>query len=95
MFEGLGKPATAASMTMTRIPLAVWRMCAPTRPRRSRTRCRAGQSLQAYVRQLLEREAATITPEEAAEQARVIAARSSVTADDVVDAIAEMRAARA
>lgn len=56
---------------------------------------RAGQSLQAYVRQLLEREAATITPEEAAEQARVIAARSSVTADDVVDAIAEMRAARA
>jgi plasmid stability protein len=56
---------------------------------------RAGQSLQAYVRQLLEREAATITPEEAAEQARAIAARSSVTADDVVDAIAEMRAARA
>lgn len=56
---------------------------------------RAGQSLQAYVRQLLEREAATITPEEAAEQARVIAARSSVTADDVVDAIAEVRAARA
>ena len=56
---------------------------------------RAGQSLQAYVRQLLEREAATITPEEAAEQARVIAVRSSVTADDVVDAIAEMRAARA
>jgi plasmid stability protein len=56
---------------------------------------RAGQSLQAYVRQLLEREAATITPEEAAEQARVIAARSSVTADDVVDAITEMRAGRA
>lgn len=56
---------------------------------------RAGQSLQAYVRQLLEREAATITPEEAAEQARAIAARSSVTADDVVDAIAEVRAARA
>jgi len=56
---------------------------------------RAGQSLQAYVRQLLEREAATITPEEAAEQARAIAARSSVTADDVVDAIAEVRTARA
>jgi antitoxin FitA len=56
---------------------------------------RAGQSLQAYVRQLLEREAATITPEEAAEQARAIAARSSVTADDVVDAISDMRAARA
>jgi plasmid stability protein len=56
---------------------------------------RAGQSLQAYVRQLLEREAATVTPEEAAERARAIAARSSVTADDVVDAIAEMREAPA
>jgi len=56
---------------------------------------RAGQSLQAYVRQLLEREAATITPEEAAEQARSIAARSSVTADDVVGTIADMRTARA
>lgn len=56
---------------------------------------RAGQSLQAYVRQLLEREAATVTPEEAAERARAIAARSSVTADDVVDAIADMREARA
>ena len=55
----------------------------------------AGQSLQAYVRQLLEREAATLTPEEAAERARAIAARSSVTAADVVDAISDMRAARA
>jgi plasmid stability protein len=56
---------------------------------------RAGQSLQAYVRQLLEGEAATLTPEEAAERARGIAARSSVTADDVVEAISEMREARA
>ena len=56
---------------------------------------RAGQSLQAYVRQLLEREAATITPEEAAERARAIAARSSVTADDVVEAVADTREARA
>ena len=56
---------------------------------------RAGQSLQAYVRQLLEREAATMTPEEATERARAIAARSSVTAEDVVNAIAEMREARA
>jgi plasmid stability protein len=55
----------------------------------------SGQSLQAYVRQLLEREAATITPEEAAEQARAIAARSSVAANDVMEAIAEMREARA
>lgn len=56
---------------------------------------RTGQSLQAYVRQLLEREAATLPPDEAAERARAIAGRSSVTADDVVDAIAEMREARA
>lgn len=55
---------------------------------------RAGQSLQGYVRQLLESEAATLTPEEAAEQARAIAARSSVTADDVMDTIATIRQAR-
>ncbi len=52
---------------------------------------RAGQSLQAYIRQLLDREAATLTTEEAAHRARAIAARSSVTADDVVTVIAEMR----
>jgi plasmid stability protein len=52
---------------------------------------RAGQSLQAFIRQLLDREAATLTAEEAAHQARAIAARSSVTADDVVAVIAEMR----
>lgn len=56
---------------------------------------RLGQSLQAYVRQLLEGEAATLTVEEAAEQARSIAARGTVTATDVVDTIAAMRAARA
>ncbi len=55
---------------------------------------RSGQSLQAYVRRLLEREAALLTPDEAAEQARAIAARSRVTADDVTAAIAEMREAR-
>ena len=55
---------------------------------------RAGQSLQAYVRQLLDGEATTLTPEEAADQARTIAARASVTADDVTEAIAEMREAR-
>ena len=54
----------------------------------------AGQSLQAYVRQLLESEAAVLTPEEAAEQARAIAARSEVTADDVVDAITAIRESR-
>jgi len=55
---------------------------------------RAGQSLQGYIRQLLESEAATLTPEEAAEQARAIAARSSVTADDVLNTIATVRQAR-
>jgi plasmid stability protein len=55
---------------------------------------RAGQSLQAYVRQLLESEAAATPPEEAAERARDIAARSEVTADDVIDVITTMREAR-
>lgn len=54
----------------------------------------AGQSLQAYVRQLLETEAATLTPEEASERARTIAARSKVTADDVLDVITAVRQAR-
>ncbi|MBA2945662.1 FitA-like ribbon-helix-helix domain-containing protein [Streptomyces himalayensis] len=56
---------------------------------------RAGQSLQAYVRQLLDSEAAALTAEEAAQEARSIASRGTVTADDVADAIAEMREARA
>ena len=56
---------------------------------------RAGQSLQAYVRQLLENEANAVTPQEAAERARDIAARSEVTADDVMDVITAMREARA
>ena len=55
---------------------------------------RAGQSLQAYVRQLLESEAAATPPEEAVERARDIAARSEVTADDVIDVITAMREAR-
>jgi antitoxin FitA len=55
---------------------------------------RAGQSLQAYVRQLLDSEAETLTPEEAAEQARTIAARSRVTAEDVTDAVSAIRQAR-
>jgi plasmid stability protein len=54
----------------------------------------AGQSLQAYIRQLLESEAAVLTPEEAAERARAIAARSDVTADDVVNAITAIRESR-
>ena len=54
----------------------------------------AGQSLQAYVRQLLESEAAATSPQEAAERARDIAARSEVTADDVIDVITAMHEAR-
>ena len=56
---------------------------------------RAGRSLQAYVLQLLEGEAAALTVEEAAEQARSIAARGAVTATDVLGAVAAARAARA
>jgi plasmid stability protein len=55
---------------------------------------RAGQSLQGYIRQLLESEATTLTPEEAVEQARAIAARSRVTSDDVLSTIAADRQAR-
>ncbi len=55
---------------------------------------RAGKSLQVYVRQLLETEAGALTPEEAAERARAIAARSKVTAGDVLDVIASVREAR-
>jgi len=56
---------------------------------------RSGQSLQQYVQQLLEGEAATLTAEEAAHQARSIASRGAVMAADVLEAIAETRAARA
>ncbi len=59
-----------------------------------KVRAARGQSLQAYVRQLLDSEAEALTPEEAAEQARTIAARSRVTADDVTDTISAMRQAR-
>ncbi|MFI6652616.1 FitA-like ribbon-helix-helix domain-containing protein [Streptomyces sp. NPDC050529] len=55
---------------------------------------RSGQSLQAYLLQLLTGEAALLTPEEAAEQARAIAARGQVTADDISEAIGQMREAR-
>jgi plasmid stability protein len=56
---------------------------------------RSGQSLQSYLLQLLTGEAQTLTPEEAAEQARSIAARGQVTADDISDVLNEMREARA
>lgn len=55
---------------------------------------RSGQSLQSYLLQLLIGEARTLTPEEAAEEARSIAARGRVTADDIGDVMNEMREAR-
>jgi antitoxin FitA len=55
---------------------------------------KAGQSLQAYLRQLLDGEAAALTAEEAAKEARGIATRGTVTADDVTDVITEMRETR-
>ncbi|MGW6458589.1 FitA-like ribbon-helix-helix domain-containing protein [Streptomyces sp. NPDC055078] len=55
---------------------------------------RAGQSLQNYLLHLLTGEASALTPAEAAEEARSIAARGRVTADDITDTIAEMREAR-
>ncbi|MBV9026585.1 MAG: hypothetical protein JO362_22940 [Streptomycetaceae bacterium] len=56
---------------------------------------RAGQSLQAYVRQLLIGEADILTPEEFAAEARSIASRGTVTEDDILAAINETREAHA
>lgn len=55
---------------------------------------RSGKSLQAYVRCVLDEEAARLTIEEAADEACSIAERSSVTDDDVLASIADMRRAR-
>ncbi|BFO22464.1 hypothetical protein SHKM778_88520 [Streptomyces sp. KM77-8] len=54
----------------------------------------SGQSLQNYVLQLLTGEAAMLSPAEAAREARSIAARGNVTADDISEAIRDMREAR-
>ncbi|MFJ2949927.1 FitA-like ribbon-helix-helix domain-containing protein [Streptomyces sp. NPDC087226] len=54
----------------------------------------SGQSLQNYVLQLLTGEAAMLSPAEAAREARAIAARGDVTADDISEVIHEMREAR-
>ncbi|WP_112134567.1 FitA-like ribbon-helix-helix domain-containing protein [Glycomyces dulcitolivorans] len=52
------------------------------------------QSLQAYVRDVLEREAYALSIEQAAREADRLAARANVTTDDVLNAIEEMRQAR-
>ncbi|MGA5314733.1 hypothetical protein ACPCTK_11480 [Streptomyces pseudogriseolus] len=54
---------------------------------------KSGQSLQNYV-QLLTGEAALLSLEEAAGEARAIAARGNVTADDISEAVRDMREAR-
>lgn len=55
---------------------------------------RSGRSLRACLLQPLTGEGALLTPGEAAEQARAIAARGHVTADDIPDAVGDMREAR-
>jgi plasmid stability protein len=55
---------------------------------------RAGQSLQAYVRHLLEEEASMLTMDEAADEARSIAERSSVTNEDVLEVREQIRRER-
>ena len=55
---------------------------------------RTGQSLQSYVLQLLVGEAATLSPAEAAAEARSIASRGDVAADDVTEALRDLREAR-
>jgi plasmid stability protein len=63
----------------------------------SRIRVRAAakrQSLQAYVRDLIERDAYTLTLEEAALKAERVAMRNNVTTEDVLDAIEAARQSR-
>ncbi|WTB90205.1 hypothetical protein OIE99_19120 [Streptomyces cellulosae] len=55
---------------------------------------RSGQSLQNYVLQLLTGEATLLSLEEAAREARAIAERADVTADDISEAVREVREAR-
>lgn len=55
---------------------------------------KSGKSLQAYVRCVLDEEAGTLSPEELEDEVRDIAAHSSVTTDDVLESIEEMRRAR-
>lgn len=55
---------------------------------------RAGQSLQSYVRHVLDEEAEMLTADETADEARSIAERSAVSAEDVVNTVDELRRAR-
>jgi len=52
------------------------------------------QSLQAYIRDVLDREAYAVSIEQAAHEADRLASRANVTTDDVLAAIEDMRQAR-
>lgn len=52
------------------------------------------QSLQAYIRDVLDREAYALSIEQAAREADRLASRANVTTDDVLAAIEDMRQAR-
>jgi plasmid stability protein len=52
------------------------------------------QSLQAYIRDVLDREAFALSIEQAAREADRLASRANVTTDDVLAAIEDMRQAR-
>ncbi len=52
------------------------------------------QSLQAYIRDVIEREAYVLSIEEAARKAERVAMRNNVTTDDVLEAIEAARQAR-
>lgn len=52
------------------------------------------QSLQAYIREMLDREAYALSIEQAAREADRLAGSVDITTDDVLTAIEEMRQAR-
>lgn len=52
------------------------------------------QSLQAYIRDVLDREADALSIEQAAQEADRLASRANVTTEDVLAAIEDMRQAR-
>ncbi|OIV35317.1 hypothetical protein BIV57_22230 [Mangrovactinospora gilvigrisea] len=56
---------------------------------------RAGQSLQEYMRALVEGEAAALTMDEALERTRELAKGSAITRDEIVEAVRADREARA
>jgi plasmid stability protein len=56
---------------------------------------RAGRSLQEYMRSLIEEQAATLTMDEALERTREIAEGSTITREEIVEAVRADREDRA